>query len=91
MLLQPYELDTSTPDALMAFWKVANNHPVQTGRSLFPERPERYARATRQLAQYAVNKATAVGCRLRGESASALVYEGICERIFDTLPPFARW
>ena len=91
MLLQPHELDSSTPDALMAFWKLAKNHPVQTGRSLFPERPERYARATLQLAQYAANKAAAVGCRTRGEIASALVYEGICERIFDTLPAFSRW
>ena len=75
----------------MAFWKRAKSHPVRTGRSLFPERPECYAQATRQLAQYAANKAEAVSCRTRGEIANALVYEGICERIFGTLPAFARW
>lgn len=58
---------------------------------LFPERPERYARTTRQLAQYAANKSAAIGCRIRGEIARALVYEGICERIYDALPVFAHW
>jgi len=43
------------------------------------------------LSAYAANKATAQDCRERGDIESALMYEGICERIYNDLPAPARW
>src|SRR5687768_3881619 len=51
-------------------------------RELFPHRPRGYVVATSMLSHYASNKATAMECRLRGDVETALMYEGICERIY---------
>lgn len=78
-------LDAMTHDELMAFWL---KH--QGGRAnLFTGRGSRTQ--TGNLACYASNKAVAMGCRLRGDISTALMYEGICDRIYDRLPEFARW
>lgn len=45
----------------------------------------------RSLNCYAWNAITARACRLRGDIQTALMYEGICERIYNELPTFARW
>ena len=58
---------------------------------LFPTKPARYVRVTRDLANYASNKGTALACRARGDIPAAQVYEGICERIYAKLPAYARW
>ena len=44
-----------------------------------------------ELLNYASNKATAIGCRSRGEIGWALMYEGICDDIYKRLPDWARW
>ena len=43
------------------------------------------------MKHYAANKATAMGLRLAGKIADAMTYEGICERLYNQLPEFARW
>jgi hypothetical protein len=48
-------------------------------------------RATADLANYAINLATAMQCRLRGEIETALTYEAIVDSIWAKLPDFARW
>lgn len=78
-------------DDLMAFWKEAAQHSTGVGRQLFPERPKGYAAATKALANYASNKATAMACRLKGRIAEAQQYETICDTIYEALPGFARW
>lgn len=60
-------------------------------RVLFPRRPRRYVATTADLAHYAWNKQAAMRCRLAGEIARAIVYETICDRIYDRLPEYARW
>lgn len=82
-------LDCESLDDLMAFWM---KH--QSGRDsldLFPKGGHGTMIATRDLANYASNKATAMRCRLRGEIKTARYYEGICDKIYASLPEFARW
>lgn len=83
--------DGMTRDELMAFWAKINHGPVNTARELFPAQYRGYVRATRDLGNYAANKAAAMLCRTSGDIPGALVYEGICDRIYSKLPNFARW
>lgn len=84
-------MDAIPQDDLMMIWHGIYCHPVRMARILFPDRPKGYVRATCDMGHYASNKATAMGCRLRGEINSALTYEGICESIYSRLPEYARW
>jgi hypothetical protein len=82
-------LDAMTQVDLVAF---AVAHKGRSGaRLLFPKGGRGTAVATTDLVNYAWNKATAMACRLRGDISNALLYEGICERIYAGLPKFARW
>jgi hypothetical protein len=84
--------DGMTYDELMEFWKKANSvRPIAFARELFPDRPRGYVATTRDLGNYASNKATAVGLRLQGRIQNALQYEGICDRIYLGLPSYATW
>ena len=83
-------LDAMTEDELGNLWMSAKR-PVRLARTLFPERPSGYVRAARDVGYYAINKSTAISCRLRGDITAAQIYETVCERIYDSLPPFARW
>lgn len=84
-------LDGENEDDLMKFWHLVSYHPIIAGRIMFPTLPACYATAASALAAYAVNKATAMTCRARGDIQAAQIYEGICERIYADLPEFARW
>jgi hypothetical protein len=74
---------------LMEFWNKHQNG--RNYRALFPTGGAGTKRATADLANYASNTAAARGCRLRGDINSALMYEGIAERIYGNLPTFAQW
>ena len=50
-----------------------------------------YTRAIRDVGHYCANKATAVSCRTKGKIQTALTYEAICDRIYDSLPESCRW
>jgi hypothetical protein len=93
MDMDEINLDCMDRDELEDFATEATNglRPVNLARTLFPHRPAGYVRATRELGHYAWNKLTAMGCRKRGDVSSALVYEEICDRIYATLPEWARW
>ncbi len=60
-------------------------------KELFPLGGEGTIKATRDLANYAINKVTAIGLRLAGNIAEAQKYEEICEDIYETLPVWANW
>jgi hypothetical protein len=45
----------------------------------------------RDCANYAANKSTAIHCRGRGDIQSALMYENIANRIYQSLPEYAKW
>jgi hypothetical protein len=79
----------NTPESLMAFW--AMHQQGRQYRKVFPEGGKGTKRAVADLANYASNKATAIGCRLRGDIGSAIMYENICDGIYRKLPDFARW
>ena len=82
-------LDATTINELMAFWM--RHQGGRQARSLFRDGGVGTRKATGALANYASNKATAMSCRLRGDINSALMYEGIADRIYDHLPEWARW
>jgi hypothetical protein len=80
------------PQDLWDIWKATNSvRPISFARQLFPEAPKGFVRATKDLGNYASNKATAMRCRLDGKINEALMYEGICERIYNELPEYAKW
>ncbi len=83
--------DAMTRAELSKFDVEVRYNPIRTARGLFPLRQPGYVRAARDLANYASNKAAAMLCREIGTIDSALMYEGICDRIYDGLPDFARW
>ncbi len=83
-------LDSESPESLWSFWKRTNSvRPIAFAKQLFPDRPKGYVRATKMLGHYASNKATAIICRLRGDN-TALIYESICDRVYEDLPEWAR-
>lgn len=84
-------LDAMDQAELSALHQRLSQHPVTEARTLFPERPKGYIKAARRLGCYAINKATAMKLRLDGKIVAALRYEGICERLYQQLPDFARW
>ena len=84
-------LDAENEKDLMSFWHMVHLHPVCVARRIFPQAPKGYTSVTKDLGAYAYNKATAIRCRVRGAIERALMYEGICERIWNDLPAFARW
>lgn len=43
------------------------------------------------LSGYAWNKHTAISCRKRGDIATALTYEAICERIYSDMHKSDKW
>lgn len=84
-------LDGMDKDELMEFWGRTNRQPVTVARELFPDKPRGYVSAARDLGHYAANKSAAMLCRENGSIQGAMMYESICETIYNRLPEFARW
>lgn len=82
-------LDCEASADLMAFWK--KHQRGLRYLDLFPSGGRGSKSATADLANYASNKATAQQCRLRGDIRSAAMYEDIADRIYESLPEFAKW
>ncbi len=82
-------LDCMYEDELRAF--AVTQPSRKKAREMFPTRPPGYTVAARNVGSYAANKATAMGLRASGEIAQALLYEEVCDRIYQKLPWFARW
>jgi hypothetical protein len=72
-------------------WSRQHADGAVAGRKLFPKRPVGYARAARDLAAYAGNKGNAMVHRANGRIELAQRYEGICDVLYASLPPYARW
>lgn len=85
-------LDGMSQEELWTFFTSCKGvRPITRARKLFPSMPKGFVRATKSLANYAANKSTAMVCRARGEINSALMYEGIADRIYNELPEYAKW
>lgn len=88
-------LDAMPREALIEFAMVVGGGSATTtwrraARRLFPDRPKGYVNAASALRNYAWNRATAIRCRERGDIPAALVYETICNHIYDALPGWAK-
>lgn len=88
-------LDCMEVEELRAFWlsttKYTKGKQHAKARELFPSRRDGYVKVTEGLGHYAINKASAMRCRLRGDIGEALKYEQICDRIHLWLPLWARF
>ncbi len=82
-------LDGMDQEDLWDFWKTYQRG--KNYRELFPDGGEGTKNATQDLANYAANKATAMGLRAEGEIEKAVAYEDIADRIYDDLPEWAQW
>lgn len=83
--------DSMTADELFAFWN-QHQRPTKAQRiALFGQAGKGTVVAAKSLANYAANKGTAMQCRERGTIETALQYERICDKIYATLPEFAKW
>lgn len=96
MSMEPSELravasnpDAATTEDLLDFWHATHTNPVRTARQIFDPTPG-YVEATKDLGNYASNKATAMRCRLNGDIQTAQMYERICDKIYAGLPSFAK-
>lgn len=89
---EPANLDAMTPEALWEWSTFCRQvRPLGAARALFPGRPKGYVTATKDLGNYAINKAVAMKERLAGRIQSAKIYEAICDRIYARLPDYARF
>lgn len=82
-------LDCLPQSELMEFW--LTHQRGRKYRLVFPDGGRGTKRAVADLANYASNKATAMACRERGNIQTALMYEGICDRLYSALPSNAKW
>lgn len=88
----PPNLDCmDNPNEVWGFWSKVHFAGRRTAREWFPDRPKGYVRATRDIGNYAANKASAMRCRTVGDILGAQIYELICERIYSQLPNWAKW
>lgn len=79
-----------THGELWAFWNQYHRAGPKLSGSLFPSRYPNYVNATRRLAAWAANRATALQCYERGDRKGAERYNRICRVVFSSLPLWAR-
>jgi hypothetical protein len=72
-------------DQLMKFWFRYSRATRKDAVALVGARPM-YTRVTKDLANYASNRATMLSCRRQGDSHGADMYRGIAHRIWTQLP-----
>ena len=82
-------LDHESPENLMLLWKT--HQGGRNYKQLFPQGGKGTKTAAKDIANYAINKETAIRCRIKGDIQSAQIYEGICDKIYNGLPAFAQW
>jgi hypothetical protein len=82
-----------TQKELVEFWNRTDKQPKAMARELFASRrfTAELEKTVRNLGHYASNKAAAMLSREMGNIQAALIYENICERLYNKLPTFARW
>lgn len=83
--------DAMDKDELMGFWFKYQHATRVQAEELIGDRRRGFTVVVKQLANYAANKGTAVACRLKGDIQAALVYESICDSIYEALPGDIQW
>lgn len=84
-------LDCQPRSDLQLFIRTVKAGPRKAALAMFPSKPPRYQRATRDLLRYAELKNTAMAMRENGKVSAAMHYESACDAIYKRLPDFARW
>ena len=84
-------LDAMPEADLWAFWKRYARPSRKDAEELIGDRRNGFTVLSGRLAGYASNKATAMSCRVRGDIAAAMTYEGICDGIYERIPEDLRW
>ena len=77
-------------DELTNWAKDHQNPTIKQCVAIFPQR-KNVIPIVRLLSQYASNKAEAMTHRSSGNINDALMYERMCDTLYNRLPEFARW
>ena len=83
--------DSMTADELIKWWGKYRFATKSQRLEIFGRIGRGTVKAMRDCANYAANKSTAIHCRGRGDIQSALMYENIANRIYQSLPEYAKW
>jgi len=83
-------LDAMPAADLRRVWRLGAFFPNIIADAWFGKQAGRRV-AIRHLRNYAINKAVAIGLRLDGNTQDALLYERICQDIYEDIPEFAKW
>jgi hypothetical protein len=84
-------LDAMSADDLMKFWSRYHRATRKDAAELIGDKRPGYTNLAATLAAYAVNKSTAMTCRLEGKIQSAKIYEDAADMIYAGLPEDLRW
>lgn len=84
-------LDDMTHEDITHFALVYQRPSRKDAQRLIGDRRKGFTTLCGSLSGYAWNKATAMTCRMKGDIQAALVYEQICESIYNRLPEDLRW
>lgn len=79
-------LDDMSKEQLILFYQYAEFHQRSFSNHLGVS-----VDALKNLKRYAINKSTAMSCRLDGSIKEAMEYEEICDKIYSKLPDELRW
>lgn len=83
--------DAMTPQDLLTFYEKYKSRNRALAELLVGDTRAGYLALCQGLANYASNKAAAMGCRKRGDIIGARIYEKVCDDIYDRLPEDLRW
>ncbi len=83
--------DAMNPGELTHFWLQHYLGNRARAEKLIGDKRKGYVRICQSLANYAINKETAMRCRKNGDIPAAIVYEKICDGIYDRLPDDLKW
>ena len=83
-------LDDISLDELNNLHIIFRDRPEEVARFVFPDKEDR-TETVMSLYLYASNKSYARKARLAGFIQDALRDEDECERIYNSLPDYARW
>jgi pseudouridine-5'-phosphate glycosidase len=83
--------DAMTQKDLMAFWSKYHRASRKDAEALVGDRRKGFTTIAATLANYACNKACAMGLRVKGEIERAQTYEHACDLSYNRLPEDLRW
>lgn len=83
--------DSMTQQELMDFWSRYTRPSRRDAEELIGDRRPGFTNIASKIANYACNKAVAMGCQVKGETDAAMIYDKCCDMIYDELPEDLKW